>query len=96
MQSQSTSKKNYPKLQWLRTNNPTKRETETALHGVVRTVERSFEHKQYTRASFWDTEEAFNNVSNEAISKTLEILRVSDPIIKNKKNLLRFGDSYSV
>lgn len=52
------------------------RSTDTALHEVVRTIERSLEHKQYTLAAFLDIEGAFNNVSTAAIVESLEDLGV--------------------
>ncbi|XP_073821591.1 uncharacterized protein [Musca autumnalis] len=48
------------------------RSTDTALHEVVRTIEKSLEHKQYTLAAFLDIEGAFNNVSTTAIKQALD------------------------
>ena len=45
--------------------------TETALHEVIGTVERSLQYKQYTLAAFLDIEGAFNNVSTNAIKEAL-------------------------
>ncbi len=54
--------------------------TETALHEVVRTIDTSLEHSQFTLAAFLDIEGAFNNVKVEAIIRSLKRLDVSEAV----------------
>lgn len=55
--------------------------TETALHEVVRTVERSLYFKQFTMAAFLDIEGAFNNVSTDSITQSLTRLGIDSKLI---------------
>lgn len=56
--------------------------TETALHEVVRTIETTNEHSQFTLAAFLDIEGAFNNVKAEAIMRALEKIGVNSSVRK--------------
>lgn len=56
--------------------------TETALHEVVLTIEKSLEYSQFTLAAFLDIEGAFNNVTTEAIIGGLQSIG-TDPTIAN-------------
>lgn len=64
--------------------------TDSALHSVVRTIERSMESKQYTLATFVDIEGAFNNVHTEAIIDALKRHKINTKIIKWIYNHLAF------
>ena len=48
------------------------RSTDTALHEVVSTVERSIHYKQYTMAAFLDIEGALNNIRLNPIIEALD------------------------
>uniref|UniRef100_UPI002FDBDCFD RNA-directed DNA polymerase n=1 Tax=Streptomyces sp. IBSBF 2390 TaxID=2903533 RepID=UPI002FDBDCFD len=56
------------------------RSTETALHEVVREIDSTMEHSQFTLAAFLDIEGAFNNVKVEAIIRSLRRLGVCDAV----------------
>lgn len=69
--------------------------TETALHEVVRTIESSLEHNQYTLAAFLDIEGAFNNVSTTAITSALQSIGVPASIICWIEGMLKSRVIYS-
>ena len=61
---------------------------ETALHEIVEIAERSIHHKQYSLAAFLDIEGAFNNVTTDAIERSLNALGAEASIILWVVNLL--------
>ena len=57
------------------------RSTETALHSVVATIEKSLSSKEYTLIAFLDIEGAFNNVLPEAITEALTNLGIENRLV---------------
>jgi len=57
------------------------RSTDTALHSLVFSIERSFRNKVYSLAAFLDIESAFNNVTPTAITGALTELGIERPIV---------------
>lgn len=64
------------------------RSTETALHELVGTIERSLSVKEYTMVAFLDIEGAFNNVIPDSIIEALSSLGVKHGIVLMVENLL--------
>lgn len=54
--------------------------TETALHSIVYSIEKSLDCKEYTLAAFLDIEGAFNNIKPKAIADALTSLEIEDLI----------------
>jgi ribonuclease HI len=65
------------------------RSTETALHEVVRVIETSLEHSQYTLGAFLDIEGAFNNVNIEAIEVSLEKIGINQVVRRWISSMLK-------
>jgi len=61
---------------------------ETALHSLVRTIEKSVYSQEYSLVAFLDIEGAFNNVKTEAIMKGLEFLEVDDRVTRLVNQML--------
>ena len=51
--------------------------TETALHSLVSTIEKSLAIKDFTMVAFTDIEGAFNNITPEASTRGLWVLSLS-------------------
>ncbi|KAL7724672.1 hypothetical protein ACLKA6_012330 [Drosophila palustris] len=64
------------------------RSTETALHSVIATIEKSLSLKEYTLVAFLDIEGAFNNVFPEAITEALTGLGVEGRLVRLISQLL--------
>jgi ribonuclease HI len=62
--------------------------TETALHELVGTIDKSLSIGQYTMVAFLDIEGAFNNILPDSIVSALTSLGVSQAIISLIRNLL--------
>jgi len=56
--------------------------TESALHLVVSSIEKSLSIKEYTLITFLDIEGAFNNVLPTAITESLTELGVEPPMVR--------------
>jgi len=62
--------------------------TESALHLVVSSIEKSLSVKEYTLIAFLDIEGAFNNVLPTAITESLTELGVEPPMVRLIHKLL--------
>ncbi|KAM8718253.1 hypothetical protein ACLKA7_000955 [Drosophila subpalustris] len=65
------------------------RSTETALHSVIVTIEKSLSLKEYTLIAFLDIEGAFNNVFPEAITGALLDLGIESRLVGLISQLLK-------
>ncbi|KAL7723800.1 hypothetical protein ACLKA6_008701 [Drosophila palustris] len=65
------------------------RSTETALHSVIATIEKSLSLKEYTLIAFLDIEGAFNNVFPEAITGALLDLGIESRLVGLISQLLK-------
>ncbi|KAL7735484.1 hypothetical protein ACLKA6_010520 [Drosophila palustris] len=65
------------------------RSTETALHSVIATIEKSLSLKEYTLIAFLDIEGAFNNVFPEAITGALLDLGIEGRLVGLISQLLK-------
>ncbi|KAM8701658.1 hypothetical protein ACLKA7_001902, partial [Drosophila subpalustris] len=57
------------------------RSTETALHSVITTIEKSLSLKEFTLIAFLDIEGAFNNVFPQAITEALTDLGIESRLV---------------
>lgn len=70
--------------------------TESALHSLVYSIEKSFSYKESTLAAFFDTEEAFNNVTSSTIIESMLEVDVCHEYINLAAQIITFRKIISV